>query len=486
MSVSIQMSSIVASSENTPPLSKEERKRIKNRKKKARQKAKKLEQKHGSSSTSTSTIDTAVVIDKATRKTSGKGRGQGLFANENIAAGEVIVRARPALSTIFDPYASSICAYCFKPASAAGRVPVEIALRKQDGRVGLYLAEKKMGGAHSVVINGCADDSANSLSGVMPGDVIVSVDGVQLTTDIGALDRCLSLIKLAGVADKDNCIFPLGVRRVALQPCLNCSRAAICIDCDKAGFGAWHSSDECQAFKHLPSAVTQGESSAIRMMLRYKATAAKGDWTATIGSTATKGTEKTEKTEKTEGAPPGTKEPLALVHTLQANTDVVPPKQRAALSKLTGVPEKVVSLLIGQIRGNAASIERGGSKVGCALSAHMGYCNHDCTPNTEASVDKDGFVTLRALAAIEANAEICISYIDVNQHIEQRLRILESHYEFRCTCARCLREKRAWLKAKAKNRGAEYLQNNSILARNAYLHGANGSQSKGKSSSATR
>ena len=414
------------SSENTPPLTKEERKRIKNRKKKARQKAKKLEQKRGTSSTST--IDTAVVVDKATRKTSGKGRGQGLFA-------------------------SSICAYCFKPASAAGRVPVEIPLRKQDGRVGLYLAEKKMGGALSVVINGCADDSANSLSGVMPGDLIVSVDGVQLTTDIGALDRCLSLIKLAGVADKDNCVFPLGVRRVALQPCLNCSRAAICIDCDKAGFGAWHSSGECQAFKHLPSAVTQGESSAIRMMLRYKATAAKGDWTATIGSTAAKGKEKAEKAEKAEGAPPGTKEPLALVHTLQANTDVVPPKQRAALSKLTGVPEKVVSLLIGQIRGNAASIERGGNKVGCALSAHMGYCNHDCTPNTEASVDKDGFVTLRALAPIEANAEICISYIDVNQHIEQRLKILESHYEFRCTCARCLREKRAWLKAKAKTEG---------------------------------
>ena len=213
----LKMSTFVEpSSENTPPLTKEERKRIKNRKKKARQKAKKLEQKRGTSSTST--IDTAVVVDKATRKTSGKGRGQGLFANQNIAAGEVIVRARPALSTVFDSYASSICAYCFKPASAAGRVPVEIPLRKQDGRVGLYLAEKKMGGALSVVINGCADDSANSLSGVMPGDVIVSVDGVQLTTDIGALDRCLSLIKLAGVADKDNCVFPLGVRRVALQP----------------------------------------------------------------------------------------------------------------------------------------------------------------------------------------------------------------------------------------------------------------------------
>ena len=440
------------------------KKREQNRKKKARQRAKKQQLKEQEKSSSSSSTD--AIVHKSTRKQAGTGRGQGLFATCNLLPGDIISRTRPALSTVFDPYAGSICAYCFKPASQAGTVPVEIALRKQDGRVGVYLVEKELRGALRVVVNGCADDSVNALSGVMAGDVVESIDGVPMTTESGALDRCLKLLKSAGEAN-DNCLFPLGVRRVALQPCLTCSRAAICIDCDKAGFGAWHSSYECQAFKNLPGAVTKGESSPIRMMLRYKAIAAKGEWTAT-----------------TADSPPGTKEPLALVHTLQANTDVVPPQQRAALSKITGVPEKVVSLLIGQIRGNAASIERGGNKVGCALSAHMGYSNHDCTPNAEAIVDGAGFVVLRALAKIDAHSEICISYIDVNQHVSARLSILASHYEFKCTCTRCLTEKRAWLKAKAKNRGEEYLMNNSVLARNAYVHDS--SERKSNSSAMSR
>ena len=147
-----------------------------------------------------------------------------------------------------------------------------------------------------------------------------------------------------------------------------------------------------------------------------------------------------------------------------------------------------MSLLIGQIRGNAASIERGGAKVGCALSAHMGYSNHDCTPNAEANVDAEGLVTLRALSDMKEGDEVCISYIDVNQHVEQRLAILESHYEFKCTCARCIVEKRNWLRAKAKNRGDEYLLNNSILARNGYLNGdsSSGGTSKGGTSKSVK
>jgi hypothetical protein len=461
----------MASLTTSAPLTDEqklEKKRAQNRKKKARQKARKKQQKElqNKLDEEKKSDESSVVINKTARKDAGKGRGQGLFATCAIKPGETIVRARPVLSTIYDEHTSSICAYCFKPASAAGTVPVEIALRKKDGRVGLLLAEKKVRGTTNVVINGCADGSTNSLSGVMAGDVVESVDNVPLTAGSGALERCLKLLKSAG--EGDNCFFPLGIRRVALQPCLNCSRAAICIDCDKAGFGAWHSSYECQAYKRIPEAYVRFKSSPIRMMLRYKAIEEKGDWTSTIGTPQN-----------------GTKEPLALVDTLQANTDVVPPKQRAVLSKITGVTEKVVSLLIGQIRGNAALIERSGRKVGCALSAYMGYCNHSCVPNAEATVDMEGFLVLRALTNIDANAEICISYIDVNQHVENRLTILSSHYEFNCTCERCVREKIAWLLAKAKNRGEQYLQNNSILARNAYLHDHLGSH-RGSSSSVSK
>ena len=467
------MSSLAA--EPSTPERKAAKKRDQNRKKKARQKAKKKEQlllaqqkKEEETKSDSNSDDDQAVIHKVIRKQSGKGRGQGLFSNCTISKGQVIVRARPALSTVFDSYASSICAYCFKPASACGTVKVDLTLRKENGKVGLFLDEKNIRGAMRATINGCAPDtelvkSVNALSGVMPGDVIESIDGDQLIAGTGALERCLELLKNAGTGN--DCLFPATVRRVALQPCLTCSRAAICLDCDKAGFGAWHSSYECPAFVQLPPAVTKGESSAIRMMLRYKAIAARGEWTTTTTTTTS---------DAANATPPGTKEPLALVHTLQANTDVVPSNQRKALSKMTGVPEKVVSLLIGQIRGNAASIERGGKKVGCALSAHMGYSNHDCTPNAEAIVDMAGYVTLRALTDIGANEEVCISYIDVNQHVEHRLNILSSHYEFDCKCTRCTSEKRAWLRAKSKNRGQEYLMNNSKLARNAYVHDTGG------------
>jgi hypothetical protein len=446
------MSSIVADGA-TAAEAKATKKREQNRKKKARQKAKKL--------VAAQTLEEKMVSsgyeNKTTRQEAAKGRGQGMFTNCEIVKGEVIVRARPALSTVFDPFVSSVCAFCFKPASTVGTVKVEFALNKKDGKVGLFLGEKKIRGAIRCVINGCAEASANSLSGVMPDDVLESVAGTQLAAGDGALSRCLELISQAGDGEVD-ALFPVTVRRVALQPCVTCSRAAICIDCDRAGHGAWHSSYECPAFVQLPDAVKKGESSPIRMMLRYKSIAVAGEWTPTI------------LTSSTEAGGGGCKEPLAMVHTLQANTDVVPPKQREALSKMTGVPPKVVSLLIGQIRGNAASIERGGAKVGCALSAHMGYANHDCTPNAEATVDAEGLVTLRALSNIPVGDEVCISYIDVNQHVEQRLAILESHYEFSCKCLRCTTEKRAWLKAKAKNRGEEYLLNNSILARNGYIH----------------
>ena len=428
------------------------KKRENNRKKKARQKAKKKQQQEQDLKIKEEFNNSkTAILNKSIRKDAGKGRGKGLFAKCIIQPGEIIVRARPALSAIFDPYSSSICSYCFKPASAAGTVQVNVTLRKQNGKVGLFIDEKKIQGVLQAVINGCAPDteltkSINSLSGVMPGDVIESIDGKELQSGEGALQRCLEVLQNAGGTKE--CLFPVTVRRVALQPCISCSRAAICIDCDKAGFGAWHSSYECPAFKQLPIAMTKGESTAIRMMLRYKAIATKGDWTTCIDAT-----------------PPGNKEPLVMVHTLQANTDVVPPKQRQILSKMTGVPEKVVSLLIGQIRGNAASIERGGKKVGCALSAHMGYSNHDCTPNAEAVVNMEGFVTLRALTNINADEEICISYIDVNQHVEQRLNILSSHYEFKCTCERCTVEKKNWLRAKAKNRGDQYLMNHSKVGK---------------------
>ena len=347
------MSSLVATTTPTTATAAEAKaakKREQNRKKKARQKAKKLAaataaaQKNDEEKKTDATTKPRY-INKTTRKEAGKGRGKGMFAKVAIAAGEVIVRSRPALSAVFDPFAQSICSFCFKPASAAGTVKVDLHLNKRDGKVGLFFDEKKIRGAIRCVINGVAkggvEASPNALSGVMPGDVVETIAGHQLAAGKGALSRCLELLKSAGAAAATKeCMFPITVRRVALQPCLTCSRAAICMDCDRAGCGAWHSLYECPAFVQLPEAVKKGESSPIRMMLRYKAIAAAGEWTGVVddgdGGSGS----------KKKDAEEGCKEPLAMVHTLQANTDVVPTKQREALSRMTGVPPTVVSFFI--------------------------------------------------------------------------------------------------------------------------------------------
>ena len=351
------MSSLVAATTTpttatTAAEAKAAKKREQSRKKKARQKAKKLAaataaaQKNEEEKKTDATTTKPMYINKTTRKEAGKGRGKGMFAKVAIAAGEVIVRSRPALSTVFDPFAQSICSFCFKPASAAGTVKVDLHLNKRDGKVGIFFDEKKIRGAIRCVINGVAkggvEASPNALSGVMPGDVVETIAGHQLAAGKGALSRCLELLKSAGAAAATKeCMFPITVRRVALQPCLTCSRAAICMDCDRAGCGAWHSLYECPAFVQLPEAVKKGESSPIRMMLRYKSIATAGEWTGVIDG----GDGGSKKKAGGEGGE-GCKEPLAMVHTLQANTDVVPTKQREALSKMTGVPPTVVKFFI--------------------------------------------------------------------------------------------------------------------------------------------
>ena len=82
--------------------------------------------------------------------------------------------------------------------------------------------------------------------------------------------------------------------------------------------------------------------------------------------------------------------------------------------------------------------------------------------------------------------EVCISYVDPNASVLDRRAILLDHYEFECRCARCSKEFREYLKAKARNRGQEYLKNKSKLVRNAYLHGMGGGGSTGTSSSVKR
>ena len=68
----------------------------------------------------------------------------------------------------------------------------------------------------------------------------------------------------------------------------------------------------------------------------------------------------------------------------------------------------------------------------------------------------------------------------------ERRALLESHYGFRCACARCVKEGREDLRRRARARGKQHVQNTSVLARNAYVHdlGGGGSTSSGVSKGA--
>ena len=48
------------------------------------------------------------------RKDAGTGRGQGMFAKEAIRKGEAVVKCRPALSVVFDPFVKKVCGFCFR------------------------------------------------------------------------------------------------------------------------------------------------------------------------------------------------------------------------------------------------------------------------------------------------------------------------------------------------------------------------------------
>ena len=389
------------------------KKRAKAKAKRARQKANKKAKKQSAAAQAAGAAPAdRGFVNHTRRGPAGKGRGQGLFATVAIPKGEVVVRAQPVLSTVFDKYTTSVCAFCFRTATATRTGENLAATQNQQhqlllrtgtsGRLGIFVDERKASGTAPAVavLNGCAYGSANSEAGIQAGDVVASVAGVAVAPGDGVLQRCLTALSSAGAAAGASGFEVVVLRsslsppssRVGLEPCTKCLRCTTCAGCRAAGRLDWHRGFECDAFQKLPAGARRGESSPIRMMLRYRAIDAVGDWARSCPAD-----DVDEPNAGQEAAAVGEKEPLSLVSTLQANKDVVPGPQKAMLANLTGIPEQVVAQIVGQIRGNACSIQRGGGgsrlgeKVGCALSVFMGYSNHDCNPNTEACVDDEGY-----------------------------------------------------------------------------------------------
>ena len=74
--------------------------------------------------------------------------------------------------------------------------------------------------------------------------------------------------------------------------------------------------------------------------------------------------------------------------------------------------------------------------VGRGLYPLVACCNHDCTP-TAVLTFRGALAQLRATRALEAGAEVCISYIDLTATAAERRAELQEGYHFTCACHAC-------------------------------------------------
>jgi len=325
-----------------------------------------------------------------------------------------------------------VCGFCFAQPEPGAVTEHEVSLTTSEPdeagnrSYGMKLDDYTPPGASdaTTIVTAITKESPNRPA-VRIGDRILSIDGQQVA---GGHEAAVPLlIEGAKRGEAVKCT----LARPALLLCPGCKKLAACERCVGEGRMAWHAY-ECALYRALPPQAVQGETSTLRLLLRYKVSTEPkvGEWSA-------------------EG-----KEPISLLTSLQANACDVPPEQLLQLSKLTGNSSANVASLIYQVRTNAAEITRGGKKVGCALSVLMGWHNHDCAPNATAMIATDGAVTITAKEDVKEGDEINISYVDCSQPLDERRKVLQTHYGFECRCAKCIAEQRKELKSKMHQRDA--------------------------------
>ena len=362
----------------------------------------------------------------AERREAGSNRGMGVFAVEDMPKGQIIAEAPPALSVIFDSTADLTCSFCFAQPEKDGTTEVSVTLKTGDAGFGIVLDDLILAGTSEpcTVITRVTSESPNR-SSVRVGDRIASIDGKEVkgghAVAIPLLRAAVGSAEAAGVA--------VVLKRPKLIQCQGCKKVAVCDECVAAGHLQWHNF-ECAVYQTLPQGALGGETATLRMLLRYKISTdpkGAGEWSAS-------------------------KEPSALLASLQGNACDVPPDQLSALARMTGLSNATTASIIYQVRTNACEVSRGGGKVGCALSVLMGWHNHDCLPAAAATVEENGRVTLTALRDISEGEEVTISYVDPSKPYDERRQTLAAHYGFECRCERCTSEQRRELKQRMKER----------------------------------
>ncbi|KAL3929608.1 MAG: hypothetical protein SGPRY_001890 [Prymnesium sp.] len=356
--------------------------------------------------------------------------------------GEVIGCCAPALSVVFDSSASEVCSFCFAspPVEESSELAVELAISEAGFGLQLDTVNPPHSETAKTIVTRITKESPNR-GVVQIGDVLEYVDGQPVK---GGHEVAVPLLRGATKGGAVRCT----VHRPALLSCRACNRFACCAACVAAGLMTWHSY-ECGVYRTVEGGKGAGESATVRMLLRYKLSSEPkvGEWS-------------------------DQKEPISMLKSLQANPTQVPSDQLAHLARISSLPAHEVASLIYQgseapekrssqqelwvkdggetesspVRTNACEIVRNGKKVGCALSALVGWHNHDCQPNAQVLVDEKGQVSVGALRNIAEGEEVRISYIDSRQDYDGRQKVLTEHYGFECNCERCKIDKRANLK----------------------------------------
>lgn len=89
--------------------------------------------------------------------------------------------------------------------------------------------------------------------------------------------------------------------------------------------------------------------------------------------------------------------------------------------------------------GNAFGIwdgDRRDEMLGWGVWTSASYFNHSCSPNIR-KMRQGRTLHFETSRAVSAGEELCISYVDTDQLVEQRQKDLESSWFFRCGCSRC-------------------------------------------------
>ena len=76
-------------------------------------------------------------------------------------------------------------------------------------------------------------------------------------------------------------------------------------------------------------------------------------------------------------------------------------------------------------------------EVGVAVSASVAMFNHDCTPNADWAVDDDGCLVVCTMGRVRAGDELCLSYVDTRLPAVARQAFLRKHFFFDCVCEAC-------------------------------------------------